>query len=180
MVDESDRLIRLVNDLLLLARADAGRSLAKESVDVSSLLEETCRQARLLDPERQINQDFPSELMVTGDHDAIKQILLIVLDNALKHSTGEVNVTANRSSASCEIRIQDFGEGIAPEILEHVFDRFYRGEDASTIPGFGLGLPIARSLTEGQGAEIRMESQVGQGSTVILRFPAGMDHSFTI
>jgi len=180
MVDESDRLIRLVNDLLSLARAGAGRSLAKELVDVSALLEETSRQARLLDPGRQINQDFPSELMVTGDHDAIKQILLIVLDNALKHSTGEVNVTANRSGAWCEIRIQDFGEGIAPEKLEHVFDRFYRGEDASTIPGFGLGLPIARALTEGQGAEIRVESQVGQGSTVILRFPAGMDHASVV
>jgi two-component system OmpR family sensor kinase len=144
------------------------------------LLEETCRQARLLDPERQINQNLPSNLMVTGDHDAIKQILLIVLDNGLKHSTGEVNVTANRSGAWCEIRVQDFGEGIPPEKLEHVFDRFYRGEDASTIPGFGLGLPIARSLAEAQGAEIRVESQVGQGSTVILRFPAGMDHSSAV
>jgi two-component system OmpR family sensor kinase len=130
-------------------------------VDISSLLAETCRQVRLLDPERQINQDFPSELIVKGDHDAIKQILLIVLDNALKHSTGEVNVTASRSGASCEIRIQDFGEGIVPEKLEHVFDRFYLGEEASIIPGFRLGLPIAKALTEGQGAEIRMESQVG-------------------
>jgi signal transduction histidine kinase len=64
-------------------------------------------------------------------------------------------------------------EGIAPEKLEHVFDRFYRGEDASTIPGFGLGLPIARALTEGQDGEISMESQLSQGSTVILRLPSG-------
>jgi len=172
MVDESDRLIRLVNDLLSLARADAGRSLAKEPVDVSSLLEETCRQAKLLDPEILINQDFPADLVVTGDQDAIKQILLIVLDNAIKHSEGAVNMTARQLGAWCEIRIQDFGEGISPEKLEHVFDRFYRGEDASTIPGFGLGLPIAKALSEGQGGEIRMQSSVGQGSTVILRFPA--------
>lgn len=171
MVDESDRLIRLVNDLLLLARADAGRILAKEPVDISSLLEETCRQAKLLDPDRQINQEFPSHLIVTGDHDAIKQILLIVLDNALKHSEQDINVTARQSRTWCEIRIQDFGEGINPEKLEHVFDRFYRGQDASTVPGFGLGLPIAKALAEGQGGEIRMESQFGQGSTVILRFP---------
>lgn len=176
MVDESDRLIRLVNDLLLLARADAGRSLAKEPVDVSALLEETCRQAKLLDPERQINQDFPGGLIVTGDHDAIKQILLIVLDNALKHSEGAVNLIAQNLGVWCEIRMQDFGEGISPEKLEHVFDRFYRGESA-TIPGFGLGLPIARALTEGQGAEIQMESTVGQGSTVILRFPVDRNDS---
>jgi signal transduction histidine kinase len=172
MVDESDRLIRLVNDLLLLARADAGRSLAKEPVDVSSLLEESCRQARLLDPERTITEEFPRELMVTGDHDAIKQVLLIVLDNALKHSGGEIKLTARQSGTWCEIRVQDFGEGIAPEKLEHVFDRFYRGEDATSIPGYGLGLPIAKALMEGQGGEISMESRLGQGSTVILRLPA--------
>jgi two-component system, OmpR family, sensor kinase len=172
MVDESDRLIRLVNDLLLLARADAGRSLAKEPVEVSSLLEETCRQVQLLDPERQITAEYPHQLMATGDHDAIKQVLLIALDNALKHSNREIKLTAHRSGAWCEIRVQDFGAGIAPERLEHVFDRFYRGEDDTTIPGFGLGLPIAKSLTEGQGGEIMMESKLGEGSTVILRLPA--------
>ena len=172
MVDESDRLIRLVNDLLSLARADAGRSLAKEPVDISSLLEETCRQANLLDPDRRINQEFPPNLNVTGDHDAIKQILLIVLDNALKHSERDINVTAKQLGTRCEIRIQDFGEGIPSEKLEHVFDRFYRGEEASTVPGFGLGLPIAKALVEGQDGEIRMESKVGQGTAVILQFLA--------
>jgi two-component system, OmpR family, sensor kinase len=176
MVDESDRLIRLVNDLLLLARADAGRSLAKEPVDISSLLEETCRQAHLLDPERQITEEFPPDLVVTGDHDAIKQILLIVLDNALKHSTQEIKLTANSSGIWCEIHVQDFGEGMTSEKLEHVFDRFYRGEDAATTPGFGLGLPIAKALTEGQGGEITMVSELGKGSTIILRFPAGTNH----
>jgi two-component system, OmpR family, sensor kinase len=175
MVDESDRLIRLVNDLLLLARADAGRSLAKEPVDISSLLDETCRQAKLLDPERQIHQDYAPGLIVSGDHDAIKQILLIVLDNALKHSIGEIKLTANRSGPWCEVRIQDFGEGMTREKLEHVFDRFYRGEGA-TIPGFGLGLPIAKALTEGQGGEIAMESKLSLGSTVILQLPVWVEN----
>jgi signal transduction histidine kinase len=110
---------------------------------------------------------------VTGDHDAIKQVLLIIMDNALKHSAGEIKLTDNRSGNWCEIRVQDFGEGIAPEKLEHVFDRFYRGEETSTVPGFGLGLPIARTLTEGQDGEITMESKVGKGSTVVLRLPVG-------
>jgi two-component system, OmpR family, sensor kinase len=171
MVGESDRLIRLVNDLLLLARADAGRSLAKEPVDVSSLLEETCRQAKLLDPKRQINQDYPPALIVGGDHDAIKQVLLIILDNALKHSTSSINVTAKRAGSWCEICVQDFGQGIPPEKLEHVFDRFYRGNETSMIPGFGLGLPIAQALVNGQGGEIRMASELGKGSSVTLRLP---------
>lgn len=170
MVDESDRLIRLVNDLLLLARADAGRALVKEPVDVSDLLEETCRQARQLDSQREIQLNAPSDLQILGDKDALKQVLLIALDNALKHSTGRIDVRAEQKNAMVEIRIQDFGEGIPPERLKHVFDRFYRGDDESTIPGFGLGLPIARALVEAQGGEILMESEVGEGSTVILRF----------
>jgi signal transduction histidine kinase len=170
MVDESDRLIRLVNDLLLLARADAGRALAKEPVDVSTVLEETCRQARQLDPGRHVQPTLHSGLQILGDKDSLKQILLIALDNALKHSTKDINVSAERKGSSVEIRVQDFGEGIPPEKLERIFDRFYRGADESTIPGFGLGLPIARALVEAQGGEIVMESKVGEGSTVILRF----------
>lgn len=170
MVDESDRLIRLVNDLLMLARADAGRNLAKEPVDVSALLEETCRQARQLDSRRGISLDAAPGLTVRGDRDAVKQVLLIALDNALKHSSGDVNVSAAQKGSQVEIRVQDFGEGISPEKLEHVFDRFYRGEEASTIPGFGLGLSIAKTLVDGMGGEIVMESELGEGSTVIVRF----------
>ncbi len=170
MVDESDRLIRLVNELLLLARADAGRSLAKEALDASAVLEETCRQARQLDSQRQINLDVPENLSILGDRDAFKQVALILLDNALKHSSGNINVTAKQMGKQVEIRVQDFGEGISAEKLEHVFDRFYRGDDTSTIPGFGLGLPIAKTLVEAQDGEIILESEVGKGSTVILRF----------
>jgi two-component system, OmpR family, sensor kinase len=170
MVDESDRLIRLVNDLLLLARADAGRSLAKEPVDLSSFLDETIRQARQLDPQRKISLDAVPSLKVMGDRDAVKQVLLIALDNALKHSSGDVNVTAKHNGAQVEVRVQDFGEGIPLEKLEHVFDRFYRGEEDLVIPGFGLGLSIARALVEAQGGEIRMESELGRGSTLILQF----------
>ena len=66
--------------------------------------------------------------------------------------------------------MQDFGEGISPEKLEHVFDRFYRGEDASTLPGFGLGLSIAKTLVDGMGGKIVMESELGKGSVVIMHF----------
>ena len=108
-------------------------------------------------------------MQILGDRDALKQVTLIALDNALKHSTGDIRVTAQKLGKRVEIRVQDFGEGIPPEKLEHVFDRFYRGND-STVPGFGLGLPIAQTLIEGMGGEIRMESEVSKGSVVILRF----------
>jgi len=170
MVDESDRLIRLVNDLLLLARADAGRSLAKEPLDVQHVLEETLRQARQLDENRQITSDIQPDISILGDRDAFKQVMLILLDNALKHSDGEVNITVKRVGAQVEISVQDHGAGISPDKLEHVFDRFYRGEESPIAPGFGLGLPIAKSLVEKMGGIISIESKVGKGSSVILRF----------
>ena len=171
MVDESDRLIRLVNDLLVLARADAGRSLNLESLDVFPILEETCRQVRQLEPQRKISLDAASDLSILGDRDAFKQVALILLDNALKHSAGDIHVSGMQKEAQVEIRVQDHGHGLPPEKLEHVFERFYRNREASSSPGFGLGLPIAKALVEGQGGTIVMESEPGKGSVVILRFP---------
>ncbi|MBN2083622.1 MAG: HAMP domain-containing histidine kinase [Anaerolineales bacterium] len=171
MSDESDRLVRLVNELLLLARADVRRNLAQESVALRPLLEETCRQARFLDPQRSILLDS-EEIIFQTNRDALKQTLLIVLDNALKHSSGDVSVTGRPAGGRVEIRIRDSGEGIPPAQLEHIFDRFYRAANSAANPGFGLGLAIAKSLVEGQGGTISMESELGKGSEIILSFPA--------
>jgi two-component system OmpR family sensor kinase len=170
MVDESDRLIRLVNDLLLLARADAGRNLAKEPLDVELVLEETVRQAHQLDANRQINLNVLPGTSILGDRDAFKQVMLILLDNALKHSDGDVNIEVVRNDTQVDIRVQDHGAGISPDKMEHVFDRFYRGEDNPIAPGFGLGLPIAKALVEGMNGTIAIESELGEGSTVIVSF----------
>ncbi len=184
MVDETDRVIRLVNELLVQARADAARNLTLEALPVRPLLEEACRQAQQIDPERTISCYSAGDLSVLGDRDSFKQVMLILVDNALKHSSGDITVSARRWSAASghkdaasgrtdgeiEIRVQDRGAGIPPEQLEHIFDRFYRAEETAG-QGFGLGLSIARSLVEAQGGAIAMESQVGWGSCAILRFP---------
>ena len=175
MVDESDRLIRLVNDLLQLAHADAGRNLAKETINVYSILEEACRQANLLDPKRSIDLDAAGNLNVVGDRDAIKQVILIVLDNAIKHSAGNVELTAQRNGSQVEIKVQDSGEGIPVEKLEHVFDRFYRGDDSTTLPGFGLGLSIAKSLMDAMNGSISLSSAPDEGTIVRIVFPAATD-----
>lgn len=176
MVYESDRMIRLVNDLLLMARADAGRSLIKEPLAVQSLLEEAVRQARQLDPQRILTLDTTADIMILGDHDALKQVVLILLDNALKHSEGQIEVKAHSTGAQVEIGIQDHGAGISPETMEHIFDRFFRGDDQAITPGFGLGLPIAKALTESMGGTIEIESQIGKGSRVTLRFQTANNH----
>jgi two-component system, OmpR family, sensor kinase len=170
MVDENDRLIRLVNDLLVLARADAGRNLTKEVVAVYPIVEETCRQAAHLAPQRQINFDIDPKINIIGDRDAIKQVLLILLDNAVKHSQGNVIINARVEDPQVVIKVEDNGIGISPEKLKHVFDRFYRSSEDIPGKGFGLGLPIAKALVEGQGGSITMSSEPGKGSSISLRF----------
>jgi len=171
MVDESDRLIRLVNDLLTFARAETGRSLAKEPVAIGSLFAEAIRQAHQLDESRQISTETSSDLNIIGDRDAVKQVLLILLDNALKHSDGEISLSAVQTNGQVEIRLQDHGRGMSPEQLEHIFDRFYRCEDAVS-QGVGLGLSIAKTIVENMDGTISVESELGRGSTVIIRLHA--------
>jgi signal transduction histidine kinase len=170
LVEESDRLIRLVNDLLVLARADAGQGLRQEAVPLRSVVEEACRQSRRLEGQREILEAV-EDVTVLGDRDALKQVLMILLDNALKHSQGMIRVTAGAAGKQVAICVSDSGPGMAPATLRHVFDRFYRGEADPAMPGFGLGLPIAKALVEGQGGTIAIESQPGSGSVVRVSLP---------
>ena len=170
LVEESDRLIRLVNDLLILARADTGPSLKQEAISIRAVVTDACRQARQLDPQREI-VEVVEDVTAQGDRDTLKQILLILLDNALKHSPGSITVTAEAVEGQVQISVRDHGPGISPNALPHVFDRFYRGDVDPSVPGFGLGLPIAKALVEGQGGTITIESQLGNGSTVRVRLP---------
>jgi signal transduction histidine kinase len=169
MVEESDRLIRLVNDLLILARADSQRSLLCTPLPILPILQDVCRQAQILAPHRTITLDSP-DLTILGDRDAFKQVLLILIDNAIKYTTGGISIHVfDVSQKQIKIQVCDQGEGIPPEKLPHVFERFYRSEENANVPGFGLGLPIAKALIEGQGGSIELHSQPGQGSCITLR-----------
>jgi signal transduction histidine kinase len=90
-----------------------------------------------------------ADLSLLGDRDALKQVLLIGLDNALKHSSGDVAVSAQLNGKQVEIRIHDQGEGILPEKLEHIFDRFYRGEEVVITPSAPLRVLCPRALDSG-------------------------------
>ncbi len=170
MVMECDRMIRLVNELLRLAHAEAGRALNIERLSIAPLIDDCCRQIQSLDEKRNISWSCRPDVCVSGDPDAFKQVLLILLDNAIKHSTGDVNVSAVSGQHLTRVIVEDTGEGIPEEILDRVFDRFYKTEEGSSGKGFGLGLPIARSLMEALGGSIRIESRVGDGCRVIMDF----------
>ncbi|HEX7587865.1 MAG TPA: HAMP domain-containing sensor histidine kinase, partial [Anaerolineae bacterium] len=156
--DETERLIRLVNQLLMLARADAGRPVRREPLAVKPLLEDVCRQAQLLAPQRTIECVADRATTALGDRDAFQQVLLILLDNALVHTPegARISVTADTDQQRVIIRIRDTGPGIAPELLEHIFERFYRGDVSRSGGGMGLGLSIAKELVEAQGGTLEV------------------------
>jgi two-component system OmpR family sensor kinase len=177
MSSESERLIRLVNDLLRLARADARQSLRAEVIPIEHLIEDVCRQARLLDPQRSISCAAPPDVEALADRDGLKQVLLILVDNALKHTEGPVVVGAVAGDGRVRIRVEDAGPGIPPGELPHVFDRFYRGHASGSghAEGLGLGLPIAKALIEAQGGAIEVRSDVSRGSRFAITLPLAGD-----
>jgi two-component system, OmpR family, sensor kinase len=172
MVLEGDRMIRLVNELLRLAHAEAGRTLKQEHFTIAATIDDCCRQVQTLDEKRTITWNCRPDVTVFGDPDALRQVLLILLDNAIKHSSGDAEVNAELAAGRAWVTVRDTGEGIPADKLARVFDRFYRADEESTSNGFGLGLPIARSLVEAQGGKIRIESIEGDGCRVIMDFPS--------
>lgn len=171
--DEAERLIRLVNQLLVLARVDAGRPLRRDPLPIKPLLEDSCRQTKLLDPQRTITCEALPDAAVLGDRDALKQVMLILLDNALVHTPpgAKIDVTGSATDGHVTISVRDTGTGISPQLLPHLFERFYRGEVSRSGPGTGLGLSIAKELVEAQDGGLTVESQVGKGSVFTVTLP---------
>ena len=172
-VEECDRLIRLINNLLVLARADSGLSLRIEPIPIKSFVEELCRQARLLASDRTIRCENRLDTSVLGDRDALKQVLLILLDNAVHYTPphGAITIATAATDGHVTIHIRDTGQGIPPAALSQIFERFYRVEASRTRIGAGLGLAIAKELVEAQSGTITVESQWGKGSQFTVSLP---------
>jgi signal transduction histidine kinase len=172
---EAVRLSRLVADLLALARADAGVAIRRQPVELDRLSLEAVQEARHLAGGRRVEVEKLAPVVVMGDEDRLKQLLVILLDNAIKYTSaaGKVALRLQQDGSRAELRIRDNGVGIPPDDLPHVFERFYRADPARTRDpgGTGLGLPIARWIVEQHGGEIRLESEPGRGSEVIVRLP---------
>jgi two-component system OmpR family sensor kinase len=174
-IDEAERMMRLVNDLLALARSDAGWRPPLAPLPVAPLVDEVRRQGLLLDPGRPIAIEVEPELAAVGHRDLLKQVLLILVDNALKHTPrgAPVSVSASRAGDEAVLRVRDEGQGIDPALLPQIFERFFRADAARSEGGAGLGLSIARALMEAQGGSIAAESRPGHGSVFTVRLPAG-------
>jgi two-component system, chemotaxis family, CheB/CheR fusion protein len=172
---EAARLGRLANDLLALARGDAGDGLQLEPLELAPILEETLREAEKLAAGRRLEPGLLEPCKILGNRDKLKQLALILLDNALKYTPdgGRVTLELQRQDTHAEFRIVNTGPAISPEDLEHVFERFYRTDASRSrqTGGTGLGLPIARWIAGQHGGTVKLTSETGVGTTVIVRLP---------
>ncbi len=180
ILDNTRHLVRLLNDLLDLARSDAGRlTIRPVPTEAAVLLEEAVRtmRAQFDAREQALGLEIEVELpLIEADRDRIRQILVNLLTNANEYCPqgATIEVKARRVDAEVEIDVIDDGPGIPAEQLEHIFERFSRGDAGETqrVGGTGLGLAISKSLVELHGGTIEASSTPGQGSVFRLRLPA--------
>jgi two-component system, OmpR family, sensor kinase len=173
---ELERMTRLVNDLLLLARADVGSlPIGQDIVELDTVLLDVYRQVMALELEVAVRLEEVDQVQVIGDADRLKQLVLNLVDNAVKYtpSGGSVFLELTKSEATAELTVRDTGIGIPEEDIPFIFDRFYRVDKARARAhgGSGLGLSIARWLVEAHGGDIEVSSRVGGGTTFTVRLP---------
>jgi two-component system OmpR family sensor kinase len=195
---ETERMTRLVGDLMLQAQLDAGElPIRHEPVQLDDLLLDLYRQARIIaGGQVEVVLGEEDQVCVLGDPDRLRQLLLNLVDNAIKYTPpgGRVTLGLSRAAGVARVTVRDTGGGIPPEELPLIFDRFYRVDKARSRPptppgppagggegggegrgsgrgGAGLGLSIAQSIAQAHGGSISVESTPGQGSTFTVTLP---------
>jgi two-component system, OmpR family, sensor kinase len=172
---DSGRMGRLVDDLLLLARFDAGRALERRPVDLASIAAEAVQQARIVAAGRPITLEAPEPVIVDADAERLRQIIDNLIGNAIQHTPAgtPVTVTVTSEPGSARLTVADCGPGMTREQASHVFERFYRTDDARTraVGGAGLGLAIAASLAAAHGGELTVDTKPGHGAAFHLLLP---------
>jgi len=180
IVEQAKHLSVLVNDLLFIARQGAGGArLNLQPIDLGNLIEKVCGDAKVIAHQKAVDIAFASDAaheMVRGDPARLRQLFLVLLDNAVRYSNskGAVKVDIGRVNGEVRVRVTDRGIGIAPEELEGIFERFRRGGNATSMndEGLGLGLPVAKAIVEAHKGRIEMASRLGEGTTVTVALPA--------
>jgi two-component system, OmpR family, sensor kinase len=175
VASEVDRMSRLISDLLLLARADAGHRIEMSKVPLDALAIDVHHQMSAQVDGVALQLERAEPLVVHGNATWLKQLLLILVDNALKYTPrgGTVTLSVDREGDMAAIRVRDNGIGIAPESLPHIFERFYRADKARGRDegGTGIGLAIAKWIAEEHGGRLAVQSEPGVGSVFSLHLP---------
>lgn len=173
---ETERMARMVTQLLILARSDAHVTAAYEPVLVGDVIADICSQRQAPGSEAVLEcQDLEllDGVLIWGNSDYIKQLFLILLDNASKYTpaTGKITVKGMVNEKTVVISVVDTGIGIPPDELPGIFERFHRAKNAHYQSGAGLGLAIAQRIMEQHGGSIKVKSELGQGSCFTVTFP---------
>lgn len=172
---EAERMSRLVSDLLILARADAGQSARLRRLELDRLLLGVLRDASAMATGQKVSLRTIDQVEIMGDPDLLRQLLLILMDNALRYTPegGEITLGLHTEPGAAVITVSDTGIGIDSNDLPHIFERFYRADKARAKEkgGTGLGLSIARWIADQHGGDISAESKPGSGSTFTVRLP---------
>ncbi len=178
MQNEITRMKNLVNDLLLLARMDEKHeNLSRESINLSQLLIKASNPFILMMEEKEITfeQKIEKDVEILGIENHLHQLIIILLDNAIKHtpSNGMISLQLKSSKEKISIVVKDTGVGISKEHQEHIFERFYRADTARnrTSGGAGLGLSIAKTIVNNHKGKLHVESAVGSGTTFEILLP---------
>jgi two-component system OmpR family sensor kinase len=181
IAEQTRRLSRIVNDMFMLARADAGQyPLRKQSLYLDDLVEEVARAGAVLASDRRVSVQLTNlhEAVFHGDEDLLRQMLLNLVDNAVKFtpSDGSVTLSLERRDNAYLLTVIDEGPGIPPEARRHIFERFYRADRVRTRAedgGAGLGLAIARWIARAHDGDIELDDSRSAGTKFIVRLPAG-------
>jgi signal transduction histidine kinase len=171
----SRRMRRLVADLLLLARADAGREAPKAPVDLAAVVREAAAEASALSDQHTVTIDAPEPVVIDGVGDDLHRLAGNLVENALIHTPAgtPVTVSVRGDGDSALLEVSDRGPGVPPGLRERVFERFARGGgDAAPSGGSGLGLAIVRAVAEGHGGTVAVDDAEGGGARFTVRIPA--------
>jgi signal transduction histidine kinase len=177
IASETERMGSMVEKMMLLSQADSGElRIRREDVFLDDLLVDAAEDARIIAAERGVTVEIREldEAPVLADRHLVRQMLLTVLDNAVRFtpSGGHVFAEASCTHGTATVTIRDTGPGIPSEVLPHVFEPFYRGDEArERAGGAGLGLTIAQSIADAHGATIDIVSEAGAGTRVRITFP---------
>jgi two-component system OmpR family sensor kinase len=176
---ESRRMGVLVDDLLLLARLDQGRPLAREEVDLAAVAAEAVDAARAVDPARPLALDAPAPVVVEGDPVRLRQVADNLLANVRAHTLPgtPARVSVSRDGDGAVLEVADEGSGMPSAVAAHAFERFYRGDPSRSrdAGGSGLGLAIVEAIARAHGGTASVVSEPGRGASFRVRVPARPD-----
>ena len=173
-IAECERLSRIVDNLLFVARVDASREpIARKRFDARAAVEKIAAFYQTIADDRHVTISCSGEGQIYADPDLFERAVGNLLDNALGFTpeNGSIQIALSEHDADFEVAVSDSGCGIAPEHLPRVFDRFYRAESSRGSDGAGLGLALVKSIVDLHGGSATIQSEIGSGTTVTLRFP---------